>query len=489
MSVPARKNPGRMKRGTNTGGVTIYYKADFDDAMQGFRGSKKLEMSLTQDAISGKALKAVCKEKWAGPALNFDIKGSEDLKMAFMAKGQNFQVAGLNVFDQKARDNTTPYAYRFLPDNIWTPVLYYLDRFRYNSKMGGYVNQDTAYTGVRFYGPKPQGKEVSITLDNFVIYRGVDRQPPEKIAALKAKSTKKGVLLTWSVAKDNVSSMVYVISRANEGNKFVKIGESYLPKFLDNTVGEETYYYRILACDFENNVGPWSDTVKVVSISDIGKRALSREKEDRLNYAQHVREVHNRGKDKVRKGHVLLYGDSLTGAALYHYYTIAALGIYTVNARGFGGMTTGWGRGNVLIKALEPENPEFMLVLFGTNNVRGKMRKQVVFNKWINDMEAIVKEGESKGTIVVLGTIPPRHFKDPESRPEASFNKSLIQRARELKIPIAYLFRDIQAAGDRKNFISGDGVHWTAKGMEVAGKAWAKALRQVEFAIRDRPDS
>lgn len=38
------------------------------------------------------------------------------------------------MFDKKANDNTTPYGYRFLPDNRWVPVLYYVDLFRYNSK-------------------------------------------------------------------------------------------------------------------------------------------------------------------------------------------------------------------------------------------------------------------------------------------------------------------------------------------------------------------
>ena len=84
-----------------------------------------------------------------------------------------------------------------------------------------------------------------------------------------------------------------------------------------------------------------------------------------------------------------------------------------------------------------------------------------------------------------MGTIPPRGFKDPESKPEAVFNKMLVEAARADKIPVAYVFEEIQKSGDRRKFIWRDGVHWTPKGMEVAARAWAKAMRQVEFVLRD----
>jgi len=158
-----------------------------------------------------------------------------------------------------------------------------------------------------------------------------------------------------------------------------------------------------------------------------------------------------------------------------------------VSAHGFAGKTTGWGARYLKEKALIPENPEFLFVMFGTNNVRGILRQTKVYEKWIDDLERIVKEVEAKGTIVVLGTIPPRGFKDPLSMPEAMFNKLLIKRARKLKVPVAYIFEEVQKSGDRREFIWKDGVHWTAKGMEVAAKAWAKTMRQIEFVLRDKP--
>ena len=77
-------------------------------------------------------------------------------------------------------------------------------------------------------------------------------------------------------------------------------------------------------------------------------------------------------------------------------------------------------------------------------------------------------------------------FRDPDSKPEANYNKNLIELSRRLNVPTAYIFESIQAAGERKTFISGDGVHWTGAGMGVAGKAWGRALAQAKFVLRDR---
>ena len=53
-----------------------------------------------------------------------------------------------------------------------------------------------------------------------------------------------------------------------------------------------------------------------------------------------------------------------------------------------------------------------------------------------------------------------------------------------MKAPI---FEDLQAAGDRRKFMGGDGVHWTGEGMEIAGRAWGQALEQIRFVVRDQP--
>ncbi len=125
--------------------------------------------------------------------------------------------------------------------------------------------------------------------------------------------------------------------------------------------------------------------------------------------------------------------------------------------------------------------------MFGTNNVRGRVRTQDIYERWVEDLIAIVKQAESKGVVAALATIPPRGFKDPFSLPEALFNEILVKKAREAKIPIAYIFEAVQKAGPRREFIWKDGVHWTPKGIEIAAWTWRKTMRQIEFALRDRP--
>lgn len=46
---------------------------------------------MINDSISGKSLLTICKEKWSGPMVDLDIKGSKGLKIAFMAKGNDFK--------------------------------------------------------------------------------------------------------------------------------------------------------------------------------------------------------------------------------------------------------------------------------------------------------------------------------------------------------------------------------------------------------------
>ncbi len=466
-------------------GIIVYYKHDFEKGPEGFQGTKGTSLD-TAPGVSGKALKAVIRKRWGGPALGINIQGSRGLKLAFIAKGLGMGRATLNVWDAKARDNTTPYGYRVLPDGEWRPVFYHLDRFRYNSKGSGFVKNDTDYRNVRFWAREIKGKEAILLLDNFVIYRGDDPSPPKRVEGLKAKAAPEGIALEWNEPHDNAFPMLYVVERADQGGAYEKIAETVETRFLDRTAGKGTLRYRVLACDFENNLGPWSDPVEVTGMAPRATRQLSREEKDRIIYAEHIRRIHGHGTGKVNKGLVTLYGDSLTYATVYRHEVAAHLGIYRVEARGFPGMTTGWGRRHVMEKALAKDNPEFLLVLFGTNNVLGRKHSRDEMEKWADDLEAIVKAGEARGTVVILGTIPPRGFSDPESRPEREYNQVVIERARKLKVPVAYIFDEIQAGGDRRQYIWRDGVHWTPKGMEAAARAWERTMRQVEFALRFR---
>ena len=230
------------------------------------------------------------------------ISGSKDLKMALLMKGKNLPSAGVNIHDTVSGDNTTPYGYRFFKDGGWTPILYRLDRCRYNSATEGYVGPATLYDEVRFFGPSEAKPGMWFTIDDFVIYRGSDRQPPEKVNGLNAQATAGGVKFSWLPAVDNVGVQVYVIARADRSGAFRKIAESYATTYLDSMAPKGPCRYRVFAVDFEENFGPWSEPVTVTSVSDGAERRPSREEEDRLGYAERIAAIHAKGAGKVRKG-------------------------------------------------------------------------------------------------------------------------------------------------------------------------------------------
>jgi len=479
-STPAPR-PIVMNPGREEGGVRIYYRMDFDGNLDAWTAENDGRLSQSDDAVDGKALQLVCAKSWSAALLPVGVAGSRGLKMALSMKGRKLESVGVNIFDAVARDNTTPYGYRYLAGDRWTPILYFLDRCRYNSQNTGFVSPQTIYDSIRFYGPAEYEPGMQFSIDNFVLYRGADTQPPEKVAGLVARATGGGVKLSWDQAADNVAPQVYVISRATASGFFTKIAESPATTFTDTTAGKGSYRYRVLAVDFEENLGGWSDVAKVDSVSDPRPQESTREETDRLDFAEHVRGVHARGVGKVRKGHATLFGDSLTGATVYPHCARAAFGNLTVNAFGYPSMRTSFGR-NKVGEILRQDNPEFMFILYGTNNNKAEEHLPAA----MDDLAAIVAACQQRGTVAVLGTIPPRGWTS-ESAPEANFNRHVVELCRKLKIPTGYIFEGFQAAGDRRRYMGGDGVHWTGDGMAIAGKAWGSALEQVRFVLRDRP--
>jgi len=473
--------PMVRNRGVEAGGVTLYRKIDFDEDADAWQIGQGAQGNLSGDAAHGKALRVECQKGWAGCELPVSIAGSRGLKVACVMKGRNLEAAGINVYDTVARDNTTAYGYRYIGPDRFTPIVYFLDGFRYNSTDTGFVSPATHYSSVRFYGPQQVPPGTWFALDNFVIYRGDDRQPPGKVTGLAAKATGRGVELSWDPAQDNVAPAVYVISRSG-GGPFKKVAESDRTSYLDATAGQGTYRYRVFALDFEENFGPWSEAVSVRSTAAAREPVLAREEKDRLGYADHVRQVHARGAGKVRKNHATLFGDSLTGATVYPQCARAAFGTLTVNAFGYPAMRTSFAR-NQVGEIIRRDNPEFMFILYGTNNNKAEEHVPAA----MDDLAAVVAACEANGTVAVLGTIPPRGW-EPDSAPEANFNRHVVELCRKLAIPTGYLFEGFQEAGpeNRRTYMGGDGVHWTGEGMAIGGRAWGKALEQVRFVIRNQ---
>ena len=203
---------------------------------------------------------------------------------------------------------------------------------------------------------------------------------------------------------------------------------------------------------------------------------------DRVGYAERIGKIAQAGAGKVVKGRIFCFGDSLTGATMYPVFTESAVGRYQTEAIGRAGWRTGQGRG-VIAGDIARMNPQFCLILYGTNNSKSAKAIEAA----MEDLLAIAKTCETSGTIPIIGTIPPRGFGDPASKPEANYNAALVKTCRANKIPIAYIFEEMQAQPDRRKQLAGDGVHWAGEGFVTASRAWKKAMEQVTFVLLDRP--
>ncbi len=414
-------------------------------------------------------------------SIPLEIEGSAGLKLAFLARATGgISTVPLNMFDAKAGDNTTPKAYAWV-DDTWRPILYRCDRFRYNAIGDSTVGGDTKYINLFFHAPPTPNQDGLLQLRNVVIYRGRDIEPPQAPRRLAIKATEDGLLLSWQPAQDNVGVAKYVLSRSGNEGEFVKVGESAASQYLDRPPAAGSYVYRVLAVDFEDNMSMWSEPQPLQVEQGFPAPQLTVLELDRLSYAGHIRQIHAVGQGKVEKGLVFQFGDSLTGALNYQLFTEAALGRYMVEARGRANWKTSDGRGAIAAD-LKQVNPEFCLILFGTNNSKSSF----AIDEAMEDILAIVKACEDNGTIPIVATIPPRGFTDPKSRPEEDYNTALIETCRKNKIPVAYLFEEFQAQPDRRELLDGDGIHWGKGGFPIAALAWKKAVEQVVFALLDR---
>src|SRR5713101_3306791 len=93
-------------QGQTTGGITIYKRLDQLEIRDTGQGPREM--------------------------VPVQIAGATGLKLAFLARATGgITTVPLNMFDGKTQDNTTPKAYAWV-DEIWRPILYRCDRFRYN---------------------------------------------------------------------------------------------------------------------------------------------------------------------------------------------------------------------------------------------------------------------------------------------------------------------------------------------------------------------
>jgi hypothetical protein len=442
--VPPVPPPPKFLKGEVRGGVTVYKTWD-------------------QVVIPNVPGKGTTKN------LPLGVKGSKNLKIALLARGVGeVRTAGFNLYDMRARNNTTTWCYRWVSED-WRPVVYYVEDFHYN---GTYdlVAASTMFRSLFFHGNRSDDADAKLEVRNLVVYRGDDRTPPEAPTGLKVD----GNTLAWTPAKDNVGIARYAVTREVKPGTFEKVGQTTVPQFLANAPGT----YRVLAIDFENNVGPWSDTAKVTAGTAAAKPPTQLEK-DRAGYAANVGKVHAAGRGKVTRNRVFFYGDSLTHATIFPRAGQCALGQFEMRSVGHSGIRTG-----PALKRLDGHlakyNPEFCLILLGTNN--GKSARSIAAA--MKDLLAMADTCKERGIVPVFMTIPPRGFNET-SPGEKAYNEALIETCRANGWPVAYSFDALMQA-DRKAILQRDGVHFRQPGVEICARAWRATMDQVLFALLDR---
>ena len=482
----AAPEPLKPQSGGMSDGIMVYHKFDFENGHGEFAASDT-KLEVTEEGVSGKALRlSRTEDKGSFSAgLPLKINGSQDLKLIYHCKSNGVPTAGLNISDTVSKDNTTPTGYRWLTTETWTPVLYYIDAFRYNDQKTGWdarINPNTSFNNLVFYGEEKGRKDTWMLLDNFVIYRGNDRSPPSKVKAIKAEPKTDGVHLSWESATDNAAVMLYCVSRSDADGPFKKIAETFVPIYTDLSAPPGDHKYRVLACDFENNIGDWSDALAVTSTALAVAQTPSIEVLERENYRENVLAIARKGASMVNRSMVTCYGDSLTGATSYPLEIQGALHTKRVSAYGYAGMQTSYGKQHAAAN-FGKDKPFAALILYGTNN----KKSADAIDKAMPDLEAIAATAIEMGIIPILGTIPPRGFTDPDSKPEANYNLALIETCKKIKVPCGHLFEEYQKMPDRKKLLASDGVHNFGQGMAASARGWKRALDQIEFVLRDKP--
>ena len=470
------------------GGIEVYTKVDFDAGKNPFdaqgRGAVALE-ERPDYAVSGRSLYVKRKEPrgyFGGRTQDIAIRGTRGLNIAFCVRAKGMQTISVNFFDAKKRDNTTPTSPARVQDDVWRTVVFAVEDFHHNSSPPQRkVPADTEHTSLLFHGRELKGQSGEYWIDKFIIYRGIDTQPPDPPADLEAAARPNaGVALTWTEPKDNAFPAVYSIYRKAAGGTWVKIAESILPRYTDILAPEGKLTYRVTAADYDNNCSkPSNDAGVTVTAPVKAKQAAPSDQfKDRLAYADNVRKIHALGKGKVRQDVFLFAGDSITAADAYSNTLEQWLARGRQIRRGVGMMRTGFGK-NMIGKYLGSK-PEFVIAMYGTND----SKSAAAVTAGVANMAAVVDACVAAGTVPIIATIPPRRFDKAKQDGQVRFNSALVKMCRDKKVPVSYCFEEMMGRDLRK--MLGDGVHLKpTTGNDAAGEALHKTMQQVYFALRD----
>jgi lysophospholipase L1-like esterase len=141
--------------------------------------------------------------------------------------------------------------------------------------------------------------------------------------------------------------------------------------------------------------------------------------------------------------------------------------------RGVGGQKTGAGIGSVQ-QALDADNPGFVLIMEGSNDVDGERPTDVT----VENLRTMVMLVKNHGSVAVLGTIP------PQVGPRAGFMGTVIElndKIRRLSGEQRVTLADVFAALPDASFMDGDGLHPNDRGDAAIAATFDAALSQAGY--------
>ena len=173
---------------------------------------------------------------------------------------------------------------------------------------------------------------------------------------------------------------------------------------------------------------------------------------------------------------IVCFGDSITemGTVLeLRGYVVQLADRYVrradVLARGFSGYTTREAR-QVLNQAVLAENPEFVILFFGSNDsVLPGQIQHVPLPEYIQNLKDMASRIASAGAWLVLVTPPPVDEQQVKSRTNdntAAYTQACIGVGQEMNVPVVNLFEALQKRPNWKKGCLLDGLHLAAGGMD-----------------------
>lgn len=469
------------------------------------------------------------------------LQDGNGLKIAFFAKGKSD--VGIRLHDSTTNKDLAPTGVKWTGGNSdygpgrgdFMPVLYDVATMGRPSHTDDHKlpNPIPAFTSASYSSLTFQGSQAQVR--DLVIYRGDDTEPPEAPADLAALAGADGVLLSWKPASDNAGTAWYVIARADGDGPFVKVGQTTGLSYEDKPPAAGSHRYRVLAVDFERNIGPWSQVAAVettqafppageaplvlkypwlgdVPVTFVDRRAV---RSDSLNYGEHIRAVHRSGAGKVKRGSVLFIGDGCThtdrfgwgGGSSFCNRVMTLFPRCWVNDGGSWDPQREW-TDPFMLKTLPAElakKPEMCILLMGINSPHGTPSER---RKVVEDVRNMVRMCEAAGAVTVVGDTTAYSWIEPVGSSEEALSDALLKMCDENRIPVIRIFdlyRNAQKAGAEYRALMGgpNGGKYAPGASFPQNELWYQSfengmnaryvilreyLDQVLFALLDRPD-